>query len=169
LAVAAFIALMGLQVGAQAGGDDFKQGKEWKALNRYVGVWEDEVAVTVPEPKQGRGSNTTAWTLGDRFLQMKSKTDLDNAEQMHLFTYDPNRRAIRWWLFSSLGQASAATGSWDEATSTFTYKVEDTGPASVIITDHFTDDDHHEWKLIVKDADGKVVFETSGKATRQKK
>jgi hypothetical protein len=147
--------------------DDFRQTKECKALNRYVGLWEDQVTVTVPDRKQSHGSNTVAWTLGDRFLQMKYMED--GTESMFLFTYDANRRAVRAWMFSSLGYSVAFTGSWDETTSTLTLKVDDAGPGSSTATERFIDDDHHEWKLIAKDADGKVVYESSGKRTRQKK
>ena len=148
--------------------DDFKQTKEWKALNRYVGTWADQATVTVPAPSQARSSGTAGWALGGRFLQIKSKGD-DDSESMNLFTYDASRRAVRAWWFSSLGYTSVSTGSWDEATSTFTFKADDTTPMTVIMTDHFIDDDHREWKVITKDPDGKVVFEMSAKSTRQKK
>jgi len=166
-AVAAFVASMALQVGAQAAGDDFRQTKEWKALNRCVGVWEDQVTVTVPQLKQSRGLNTVAWTLGDRFLQMKCMED--GTESMFLWTYDANRRAVRCWMFSFREGQAVFTGGWDEAARTFTLKAEDAGPMSVIVTEHVIDDDHHEWKVITKDVDGKVVYESSGKRTRQRK
>jgi hypothetical protein len=148
--------------------DDFKQTKEWKALNRYVGTWDDQATVTIPAPSQLRSSGTAAWALGGRFLQGKSKGD-DNSESMNLFTYDPNRRAVRAWWFSSLGYTSVSTGDWDEATSTFTFKADDSAPMTVIMTDHFIDDDHREYKVTTQDVDGKVVFQMSAKSTRQKK
>jgi molybdate transport system substrate-binding protein len=134
-----------------------------------VGSWEDQVTVTVPERKQGRWSATTAWILGDRFLQTKSQSDLDNSEAVSLYTYDLNRRVLRAWWFSSLGFSTSFTGSWDEASSTFTFKVDDAGQGSSTVTSRFINDDHREWKVITKDADGKVVYEMSGKSTRQKK
>jgi hypothetical protein len=148
---------------------DVKQTKEWQALNRLVGSWEDQVTVTIPERKQGRWSITTAWILGDRFIQAKSQSDLDNSEAVSLYTYDLNRRVLRAWWFSSLGFSASFTGSWDEAASTFTFKVDDAGPGSSTVTSRFIDDDHREWKVITKDADGKVVYEMSGKSIRQKK
>jgi hypothetical protein len=65
---------------------------------------------------------------------------------------DQNRRAVRFWMFSSSGRTSTATGSWDEATSTLTLKV-DAPPlgGSGTFTDRFTDDDHHEWQWVFKD------------------
>ncbi|MCY2955363.1 MAG: DUF1579 family protein [Planctomycetota bacterium] len=165
-AVVAFVASMALRAYAQPANNDFKQTKEWKALNRYVGTWDNQETVTVPELKQSRRTPTAAWILGERFLQLKEKSE-DGAEMVHLFAYDQNRRAMRWWSFSSLGNAGVATGSWDEATRTFSFKMEDTGPTSVTLTDRFIDDDHREWRFIVKDADGKVVFDVSGKVTRQ--
>ena len=35
-------------------------------------------------------------------------------------------------------------------------------------TDRLTDDDHREWSMAVKDADGKVVFEMTATAVRRK-
>jgi hypothetical protein len=166
-ALVAFVASMALQAHAQPAGNDFKQSKEWKALNRYVGTWDNQATVTVPELKQLRQTPTAAWILGERFLQLKEKSE-DGAEWVHLFAYDQNRRAMRWWSFSSLGHSGVATGTWDEATRTFSFKTEDTGPMSGTLTDRFTDDDHHEWRCTWKDADGKVVYDVSGKVTRQK-
>lgn len=163
----AIIALAALGAYAQPAQDDFKQTKEWKALNRFVGTWDNQATVTVPELKQVRQTPTAAWILGDRFVQMTEKAA--DGEMMYLLTYDQTRRAIRFWLFSSSGFASTATGSWDEATSTLTLKADDQPPgASGTYTDRFTDDDHHEWRWLFKDANGKVVFEASGKATRLK-
>ena len=162
-----FVASMALRAYAQPANGDFKQTKEWKALNRYVGKWDNQATVTVPELKQVRQTPTAAWILGDRFVQMTEKAA--DGEMMYLLTYDQNRRAIRFWLFGSNGFTSTATGSWDEATSTLTLKADDQPPgASGTYTDRFTDDDHHEWRWLFKDAAGKVVFEASGKVTRLK-
>ena len=144
---------------------DFRQTKEWKALNRYVGTWDYEVLVRIPQPDAARGSVTAAWTLGGRFLQTNSKAD-DDSELMVLMTYDPNRRVFRDWSFTSAGHASAYTGSWDEATRTFNFKAND--PVSSTWTDRFIDDDHREYTVIVRDPDGKIVYERLGKATRRK-
>jgi|GEM_PF-525650 len=147
----------------------FKQTKEWKALNRLVGDWEVQETVTVPETKQGRGSRTATWTLGDRYLVIKGKSGLDNSEWMALATYDPDRQAIREWVFSSLWAPGILSVRWDEQTNTFTFKGEDAGPTTVTGTDHFLDEDHHELTLTVKDGSGKVLFASTAKITRQKK
>jgi hypothetical protein len=147
---------------------DFKQTKEWQALNRLVGSWDYLVTSSDPKTNQGRISSTAAWTLGDRFLQFRSRRG-NNTESMSLLTYDPNRGVIRWWYFSSLGQTTGFSGVWDETTNTFTFKEQETGPMTSISIDHFIDDDHRELKDIIKGPDGKVVLEMSYKGTRQKR
>jgi hypothetical protein len=147
----------------------FKQTKEWKALNRLVGDWEGQETVTVPETKQGRGSRTANWTLGDRYLEMKWKSGLDNSDGMSLTTYDPDRQTIHCWAFSSRYAPAVLSARWDEQTKTLTYKGEDAGPTMFVATDRFLDDDHREWVCTIKDTSGKVLFASTAKITRRKK
>jgi hypothetical protein len=167
-AVAVWIVSMGLQAHAAAPEADFKQTNEWKALNRFVGSWDQQATVTVPQRSPSRILSRVAWTLGDRFLEDRCKSELDNSEDLFLFTYDPNRRAIRCWWFNSSGQTGVSTGSWDEASSTLTFEVDNVAPASCTITDHLIDDDHREGKVVFTGADGKVTYESTSKATRRK-
>jgi tetratricopeptide (TPR) repeat protein len=147
----------------------FKLTAEWKALNRLVGDWDVQETVTVPVPKQGRGSRTATWTLGDRYLVIKATSGLDNSELMVVATYDPDRQAIREWVFSSLWAPGTFSVRWDEQTNTFTFKGEDAGPTTLSGTDHFLDEDHHELTLTVKDSSGKVLFAATSEITRRKK
>jgi tetratricopeptide (TPR) repeat protein len=149
--------------------DGFKLSAEWKALNRLVGDWEGQETVTVPETKQGRGLRTAKWTLGDRYLEMKWKSGLDNTDGMSLTTYDPDQQAIRCWAFSSRYAPAVLSARWDEQTKTLTYNGEDAGPITFVATDRFLDDDHREWACTIKDASGKILFASTAKITRQKK
>jgi len=110
LTAVAIVASMALRAYAQPGGDDFRQTKEWKALGRYVGTWDNQVTDTVPEFKQSRRTPTFAWILGDRFLQLKEKA-ADGTEGMFLFAHDPNRQAIRAWLFDPNRRGRGAVGA----------------------------------------------------------
>jgi len=163
--VAVIIASAASQAVAQPASNDFKQTKEWKALNRYVGSWGHRVSVTVPQTEQSRLFQMAAWTVGGRFLQIKLTLD-DASESMYMLTYDPNRQAIRCWFFSSAGDTSVATGHWDEATNTFSFKAENPPRVSITLADHIIDDDHHDWKVTIKDAADRIVYEASSQAAR---
>lgn len=148
---------------------DFRQTDEWKALNRLVGQWETLETVTIPKPREGRGSATTTWTLGDRYLETRAKSGLDDCEWMSLCTYDEKRRTMRSWIFSSLWQPGVSSIQWDEKTQTFNIKGENAGPTTFTATERLIDNDHREWSCMIKDADNKVIFQATSKITRVKK
>jgi hypothetical protein len=146
-----------------------EQTREWKALNRLVGQWEIEEMITVPIARQVRVSLTATWTLGDRFLQMKGKSGADNSDLIQMAAYNPKGRVLRGWWFSSLGYWRVASGRWDEQTNTIFWKGEDSRGMLFTATNRFVDEDHREWTHCLRDTEGEIIYEASGKATRQKK
>lgn len=83
-------------------------------------------------------------------------------------TYDEQQQTYRYWWFNSDGNTIVSTGTWDEKTKTFTWTSPAVNGISATMTDHFVDNNTREWNVLVKDANGDVVFEMSGKSAKRK-
>jgi hypothetical protein len=136
---------------------------ELKVLDRLAGTWDvtahGKKAVWTPEEGSMKSKVVRSWVLNRGYLQDVSKAD-DGTESMSLFTYDPKRGEYRSWWFASDGYTSKSIGQWDAASNSMrlrsTLPEGQTSAGSV----HFTDDDHHEWKILITDAAGKVYFDS---------
>ena len=155
-----------------------KEIPELNVLNRWVGKWDVEMTVKpnadVPKGMRSKGWVTTEWTLNFRFVQQFGTMwagEGTPAVQIHsLMTYDPRKKAYRTWMFFSTGHMSESEGTWDEKTRTLTSKSRDADSGTTTTTKAtFAEDGAETWSIITKDRDGKVVNETTGKNTRQKK
>jgi hypothetical protein len=144
-----------------------------KVLERFAGTWEQQIALKqgpwAPEAKSGTGTMTAKWTLDGRFMEIRSKSQLDGTEGLSVMGHDMTADALRGWFFHSHGFTHVSTGTWDEKTKTLTWAADMGNGMKMTSVDKFTDDDHFEWQFQIKDGQGQVMFEMSGKATRQKK
>jgi hypothetical protein len=144
---------------------------ELKVLERLVGTWDWKVisrpAEWTPKEMQTTGTVTREWVLNGRFVQEKS-IDADKREGLVLWTYDSQKKAFRTWHFMSDGFTNDSLGKWDEGSKTLANE-SDAGPGiTATATVHFLDNDTHEWKVIVKDKEGKVYLHMEGTCKRKK-
>jgi hypothetical protein len=86
-----------------------------------------------------------------------------------MLTYDPDQKRYRGWWFSSNGQPGEYTGEWDEASQTMTMTVPGTAPATLVLKNHFVDDDHTKWSFVAKDGAGKTVLHFNVRVKTSKK
>jgi Ca2+-binding EF-hand superfamily protein len=85
-----------------------------------------------------------------------------------VLTYDPDGKTYRS-TFMGRNWVLIATGSWDEKTNTMTWHITVHDGNTGTSKHRFTDNDHSEWSMAIRNADGEVVFEASAKETRVKK
>jgi hypothetical protein len=144
---------------------------EHKVLDRFAGTWDTEASFrrfgAGARDETFQGATTVDWTLGGRFLQWRGNHP-GRLEDLQVVTYDPARKAYRHWYFSSEGIAEESTGQWNETTRTMTWRGDLPGGRTLVHEVCFPDRDTQEWKLAVKDAEGKVLVEGHGKLTRRK-
>lgn len=145
--------------------------EELKVLDRLVGSW-DTTAISKPAvwtPKEVRTTSKVEWkwVLGGRFLEDATKVS-DGTQALSLTTYDPQMKAFRSWWFNSLGHTSKSNGQWDEKTTTLSFESGLPDGLTSRSSVRFIDKDRHEWKVIIKDGDGKVYFDTTWTVTRRK-
>jgi uncharacterized protein (TIGR03067 family) len=144
---------------------------EMKVLEKRIGTWTTEV-VTKPGPwnPTGRtmtGTETTEWVLGGRFQQTRNMNRPANPDGLFICTYDPQLKAYRAVNFDDQGFINDMTGQWDEAAQTMNWTSEKNGFRATGASRH-VGPDNIEWQLVVKDPDGKVMLDISGKLTRKK-
>lgn len=145
-----------------------EKSDELKVLDRYIGTWDGQVNEMVPEEKTATETGTAAWEIGDKYVQIKSSTKLDDSQAMHLITYDAQKQNYHYYWFSSTGMTFNATGNWDATAKTFTWDGQLADSLNIKMTDHFIDDNTRELHVTVKDSNGDTVFEMKAKSTRRK-
>lgn len=150
---------------------DDKLPPELKVLDRLAGTW-DATSVSKPAewtPKEVRTTSkiTRKWVLDGRFLQDTSEIS-DGSEGLSLLTYHPRRQAYRSWWFSSEGHTGKSTGQWDAASETILFQDDLGNGLTSRASVHFLDKDRHDWKVIIKDGDGKLYFHGEWNVTRRK-
>lgn len=135
---------------------------ELKVLDRLAGTWNvtslSKKAEWTPEDQHMKSKVVRSWVLNRTFLQDVS-TGEDGTESISLFTYDPSRTQYRSWWFSSPGFTSKSTGQWDAASNSMRLKSTLPEGHTSVGSVHFTDENHHEWKILITDAGGKVYFD----------
>ena len=145
---------------------------ELKVLEKRIGTWATETVVK-PGPwnttgHKGTGTETTEWILGGRFQQTRNTNRPANPDNLFLCTYDPQLKAFRAWNLDDQGFVSEMTGQWDEAAKTLNWVSEDKNRFRGTASIRFVGPDNIEWQLAVKDPDGKVMLEITGKLERKK-
>lgn len=141
--------------------------EELRPLHRYAGTWQKEFESTQGEEKVKKsGTHTSKWILKNRFLQEEGK-DSDGTMYLSVMRYDPDTQQFKLTFFQSTGFSSTLTGTFDAATSTFTFK-DSNGGGSFVGTNQFVDADTYKMHYQAKGPDGKVQFQISGTAKRVK-
>lgn len=140
---------------------------EMKVLDRLVGEWRDEAIFTKPT-LPGESWNYAAREkaepiLGGRFIESILTHESDNRSDYMLAWFDPAAKQYRQWVFNEGGYFFEMTGTWTEATKTLAWKSPDGSLEGPWV---FKSDDVHEFKHIVKGADGKVLQEATGVSRR---
>lgn len=143
---------------------------ELNVLEKLIGTWDSETiakpAVWTPQEVRTKGTLTREWVLNRRFVQEKGGNS-DNPS-ICMFTYDSNKKAYRFWLFTATGNSLELTGQWNGATKTMTWKGDVGNGITTGGPMRFVDDDTIEWTAIARDREGKVYHHMEGKVKRRK-
>ena len=144
---------------------------EMKVLKRLIGTWDvtgvSKPAEWTPEEVRTTSKVTRTWVLNESFVLDSSKKS-DGRESLALLTYDPQQKAYRSWWFSSEGHTSKSTGAWDSVSETISFRSEFGNGLTSRSAVRFIDDDHHDWRVVVTDGNGKLYFDTKWTLSRSK-
>lgn len=165
--IAGGLSLMLLSV---AQGQD--KSPESKVFNQWVGTWKTEFinkpAEWNPTEKRMAGNITCKWILGGKFVEEVGSSLGQGIEHRVLWGYDSQKKTYRYWFFDSTGTIGEGLGTWDEKTSTMTWK---TDPGSGLVgtaTHRFLNPDSYEWTYVIRDTQGKLYLDYQGKHKRVK-
>ncbi len=135
---------------------------ELKVLNRFIGKWKYETISRKAEwslkEVRSSGTSTNEWAL-DGWFQLHNVKDEGGTESIQILTYDPRKKAYRYWGFYSNGLIKELTGAWDEKAKTLTMKADLGGGIRAVEKFTFRDSDNREATLVVKDAAGKIYLD----------
>jgi uncharacterized protein (TIGR03067 family) len=144
---------------------------ELKVLERRIGTWATEVVIQpgpwAPNGAKYTGTETVEWILGGRFQQTRFTGRPANQDSLSLLTYDAQRKAFRAWYHSDEGFSGEHTGQWDEAAQTLLWTSEMPNGMSSTVEWRFPGPDTTEGHVVIKNADGQVMFDMTAKAKRK--
>ena len=147
------------------GQDSTEPPTPMSVLERLVGAWKFTSTKGQSRPLERE------LVLDGHFVQSKVFNDQGKPLNMKMYGYDAKRAVYRTWWFIPGGGAKAPmameyTGTWDEGTQelVFTCKEKD---FSIVNTIRLLDEKSQAVTVVVKDAGGRVVNRTEGKAVRQ--
>jgi hypothetical protein len=147
---------------------DPKRPAEMKVLDRLVGEWRNEIAVTdiaAPDKLKAETARVKAESIvGGRFVESIVTYEPDGHSDYSLAWFDPAVKKYRQWFFNGTGGYSfEMTGTWDEAANTLTWTTPEGRLEGRWV---FKGDDVREFRHLIKAADGKVLNEATGVSRR---
>jgi hypothetical protein len=144
-----------------------------KVLGLFVGSWQTDVTVkpSASSPKEAKGTNNeyTTWTLKDRFVLGRELSQPDGVKSLWLMKHDSESNSYPFWFFNSNGVLGGEwSGSWNEATKTWTARATDTPNGWTSRgTNHFPDKKSNHVTVWMKNELGSLQFDIESKKTRQ--
>lgn len=138
-------------------------------LEKFIGSWKGDVTV---QPADGKAStfaaaNTFSWVLGGRFARDEGGDLSGASSNLGMWTYDPAAQAYRSWYFLAPGgEVVAFTYKWVERDQAFRGSADLGGGMAMEAEDRFLGKDAYEWRIVLKDKDGKALNRMSGRMKR---
>jgi hypothetical protein len=144
-----------------------------KVLGHFVGSWHTEVTVkpsqSSPDGAKGTVSEYTTWTLKDRFVLGREISQPDGVKSLWLMKHDPDSNSYPFWFFNSNGVLGGEwSGTWDEASKTWTARATDTPRGWTSRgTNHFPDKKSNHVTVWMKDESGTLQLDIESEKSRQ--
>lgn len=140
-------------------------------FDRWAGRWETTTeykATAVTPAKTMKGETIVRKVLDDQFLLWQWKDESGDSQYLSLLGFDENTGNYRIWIFGSAGEVFERTGQWDAVSQTLALDLKAPSPGvSGLSTDRFTDKDHIESLILVKDASGQITRDIRATWTRK--
>ena len=144
---------------------------ELKVLERLIGNWNASLVYKPAEwtPTEVKTNRTYQgeWALDGQLVYSTAK-DSDGTESLFLWSFDPQAKRFKLWRFTSTGQTSKMSGTWDAASETMTLKSTLPNGLDFLMTVHLPENHSQHWNGIVTDQAGKVYFNMDGQGNRRK-
>lgn len=110
-----------------------------------------------------------AWILAGRFLMTRTFDDQGQLTTIWLTTYEPAEKSNRCWFFNADGSSGQWRVTWDAASRGFQWNSIDMPPGRLgTIVNRWIDDDTFDNQALIKDEQGRVLFDCTQDKRRKK-
>jgi len=171
LTAAWLLALLGAAAGPAAADDPAPRPAltpELKVLGRFVGDWTERIEF--PGKQVVKGVGHTRWILRRTYIESIFRVTLPDGQIMQhlsLFTWDPQKKVYRTWMFSPGTLPMESTAAWDAASGTFSSTSKPDARGMVTISEsRFINGNVIRWTVESRGKDAKVLFSLKGVDTR---
>lgn len=149
---------------------DPKGPAELRRLTGFIGDWNASVRDNAAEHPTWTeaGTNHKSWTLGGRFLRDEVLNQKKEHVMLGFWTFDPVTRKHREWYFRADGGATEIEAGWDDRTSTFHIDGKQLGGGTIRGPRRIDGPDSYIWDAVVRNDEGRMVLDLSGKQQRVK-
>ena len=147
--------------------------EELSLLNKFAGEWTiramNKPSIWIPNGGQGIQTEKVGWILGGRFLMAQTYGEQEQLTNIWLATYEPAEKSNRFWFFNADGSSGQWRVTWDAASRGFHWRSIDM-PAGWIGTgfNRWIDDDTFDNQALIKDENGRVLFDATQEKRRKK-
>src|SRR5262249_14372376 len=113
-----------------------------------------------PEVKKISAVAVNDWIVGQKWL--RQRVQMENEGFQSVTSYDSNSKSFRDWFFHSRGLIfGPSTGRWEAATRTMTWTNLPENGIILLMTLRFVDAETITGEILIRDKEGKTVFEMS--------
>lgn len=135
-----------------------------EVLPALAGVWKGEYTQKIyggkPAEKKISAVAVNGWIVGKTWL--RQRVQLGDEGFQSVTAYEPGSRTFRDWFFHSRGLIfGPSTGRWDAATRTMTWTNLPEDGVLLLMTFRFVDSETFAGEILIRDKEGKTVFEMS--------
>lgn len=140
-----------------------------QVLPALAGAWKGEYTQKVyggkPAEKKITAVAVNDWIVGQKWLRQRVQMESEGFQS--ITCYEPNSKTFRDWFFHSRGLIfGPSTGRWDSATRTMTWTNLPEDGVILLMILRFLDADTFTGEILIRDKEGKTVFEMASRMTR---
>ena len=140
-----------------------------QVLPTLAGTWKGEFTQRIyggkPVAKTYTAVAVNDWIAGSKWL--RQRVHREDGGLLSLVSFDPDSKSFQDWSFHSQGLIfGPSVGRWDPATHSMTWTNLPEAGILLLTTWHFVDGDTVTWELLIRDKEGRTLFEMSARMKR---
>jgi uncharacterized protein (TIGR03067 family) len=140
-----------------------------QVLPALAGAWKGEFTQKIYGGKAAEKKfNAVAmndWIVGKKWL--RQRVHMETGGFLSLVSFEPNTNSFRDWYFDASGLIfGPSAGRWDPATHTMTWTNSPENGMVLVTTWRFVDADTVTWNIVLRDKEGRNLFEMGSEMKR---
>jgi serine/threonine protein kinase len=140
-----------------------------QVLPALAGAWKGEFRQKIyggkPTEKKFNAVAVNDWIVGKKWL--RQRVHMEDGGFLSLVSFEPGSRTFRDWNFHASGKLfGPSAGRWDQATRAMTLTNLPEEGILLLTTWRFIDADTVTWEILIRDKEGRTLFEMAGHLKR---